>query len=172
MWLIWLISNVMTKNHVCLVCRCYPRGPTCQESAQPTGEATEVGTPEEEAGDSVPPDLPVAHEDGSDTSWPGLNIKRPTPTTEASQWRRDSGGRWTILNRCPNVTRVSFSSHHHRMSWEKDPAGNHTLNNVNSTLPDGWSDSTFNLFFFSITHWSVYVYTKRMDRTTFTSTTL
>lgn len=121
-----------------LACRLCPRGPTCQASVPQTGEDTEAvvaaaATPEAEDVVTVHPDTRAALEAGSATSQLGHSIKRPTLTTEAPQWERDSGDTWTTTNRCLNVTHVSFSSPRLQRSWGQVRVDSTTLNSASRT---------------------------------------
>ena len=90
-------------------------------------------TPEAEAAVTVRRATRTALEEGSGTSQPGPNIKHPTLTMEALQWGKDSGDTWTTMNRCLNVTHVSFSSPHRQRSWGQGRVDSTTLNSASTT---------------------------------------
>lgn len=127
-------SSLMVKLTITFifVCRWCPRGPTCRASAPQTGEDTEVATPEAEDVVTVPRATRTALEEGSGTRQPDPNIKRPTLTTEAPQWGRDSGDTWNTMNNL-NVTHVFCSSPHRQRSWGQGPVDSTTLNSASST---------------------------------------
>lgn len=109
--------TVSYSNQYPLGIRYCLREQTCQVSAPQTEEDTKEATPEEEAEVTAHPDTTTALEAGSGTSQPDHNTKHLTLTTGDPRWEKDSGDTWTTMNRCLNVTLVSFSSHHHQRSW-------------------------------------------------------
>lgn len=127
---IWLF---FWKDLVVFACRFCPRGLIYRASAPQTGGDIEVVTPEAEVVVSVLLDTRTVPEEGSGTSPPGLNIRRPTLTMEALQWGRDSGDTWITMNRCQNDTLVFFSSHHHQRSWGQSQADSTTPNSASAT---------------------------------------
>lgn len=149
-----MINPKQYSNRLPSTCRWCPRGPICQVSAPQTEEDTEEATPEGEAEATAPPGITTAHEAASGTSPPGRSIKRLILTMEVSQWGRDSGDTWTTMSRCPNVTRVFFSSRHPLRNWGRGQVDSTTPSSASTDpQPPSWVGANFNQCFQALMSW-------------------